>query len=106
MRCISILRSLYFKIFSASFLIIFLSPDRAKGKNACSYTGSLHIFKALCAATLHLLCLDCMVRIVPRLEGGRSRRRGSIPGKGKSSSSHSPSRCWGFPSLLFSGYRM
>ena len=27
MRCISIVRSLYFKIFSASFLVIFLSPE-------------------------------------------------------------------------------
>jgi hypothetical protein len=27
MRCISIVRSLYFKIFSASFLITFLSPE-------------------------------------------------------------------------------
>jgi hypothetical protein len=29
MRCISIVRSLYFKIFSASFLITFLSPEVA-----------------------------------------------------------------------------
>jgi hypothetical protein len=29
MRCISIVRSLYFKIFSASFLITFLSPEIA-----------------------------------------------------------------------------
>ena len=29
MRCISIVRSLYFRIFSASFLITFLSPEIA-----------------------------------------------------------------------------
>jgi len=29
MRCISIVRSLYFKTFSASFLITFLSPEIA-----------------------------------------------------------------------------
>ena len=33
MRCISILRSLYFRIFSASFLITFLSPEIATSIN-------------------------------------------------------------------------
>ena len=33
MRCISIVRSLYFKIFSASFLITFLSPEIATSIN-------------------------------------------------------------------------
>ena len=33
MRCISIVRSLYFRIFSASFLITFLSPDFATSIN-------------------------------------------------------------------------
>jgi len=33
MRCISIVRSLYFRIFSASFLIIFLSPEIATSTN-------------------------------------------------------------------------
>ena len=33
MRCISIVRSLYFRIFSASFLITFLSPDIATSIN-------------------------------------------------------------------------
>ena len=33
MRCISIVRSLYFRIFSASFLIIFLSPEIATSIN-------------------------------------------------------------------------
>jgi hypothetical protein len=33
MRCISIARSLYFKIFSASFLITFLSPEIATSIN-------------------------------------------------------------------------
>ena len=33
MRCISIVRSLYFKIFSASFLITFLSPGIATSIN-------------------------------------------------------------------------
>ena len=33
MRCISIVRSLYFKIFSASFLITFLSPQIATSIN-------------------------------------------------------------------------
>ena len=33
MRCISILRSLYFRIFSASFFIIFLSPEIATSIN-------------------------------------------------------------------------
>ena len=33
MRCISIVRSLYFKIFSASFLIIFLPPEIATAIN-------------------------------------------------------------------------
>src|SRR5215469_11657725 len=33
MRCISIVRSLYFKIFSASFLIAFLSPEFATSIN-------------------------------------------------------------------------
>src|SRR5215469_13178935 len=32
-RCISIMRSLYFKIFSASFLITFLSPEIATSIN-------------------------------------------------------------------------
>ena len=32
-RCISIVRSLYFKIFSASFLITFLSPEIATSIN-------------------------------------------------------------------------
>ena len=29
MRCVSVVRSLYFRIFSASFLITFLSPEMA-----------------------------------------------------------------------------
>jgi hypothetical protein len=33
MRCISIVRSLYFRIFSASFLIVFLSPEIATSIN-------------------------------------------------------------------------
>ena len=33
MRCISIVRSLYFRIFSASFLITFLSPEIASSIN-------------------------------------------------------------------------
>jgi hypothetical protein len=33
MRCISIVRSLYFKIFSASFLTTFLSPEIATSIN-------------------------------------------------------------------------
>ena len=33
MRCISIVRSLYFRIFSASFLITFLSPEIATSIN-------------------------------------------------------------------------
>ena len=33
MRCISVVRSLYFKIFSASFLITFLSPGIATSIN-------------------------------------------------------------------------
>ena len=33
MRCISVVRSLYFKIFSASFLITFLSPEIATSIN-------------------------------------------------------------------------
>jgi hypothetical protein len=33
MRCISIVRSLYFRIFSASFLISFLSPEIATSIN-------------------------------------------------------------------------
>ena len=33
MRCISIVRSLYFRIYSASFLIIFLSPEIATSIN-------------------------------------------------------------------------
>jgi hypothetical protein len=33
MRCISILRSLYFKLFSASFLITFISPEIAMSIN-------------------------------------------------------------------------
>jgi len=37
MRCISIVRSLYFKIFSASFLITFLSPGIATSINRRYY---------------------------------------------------------------------
>ena len=33
MRCFSIVRSLYFKIFSASYLLIFLSPEIATSNN-------------------------------------------------------------------------
>ena len=33
MRCISVVRSLYFKIYSASFLITFLSPEIATSIN-------------------------------------------------------------------------
>ena len=33
MRCISIVRSLYFRMFSASFLIIFMSPEMATSVN-------------------------------------------------------------------------
>jgi hypothetical protein len=36
-RCISILRSLCFRIFSASFLVTFLSPQIATSINICSF---------------------------------------------------------------------
>jgi hypothetical protein len=39
MRCFSIVRSLYFKIFSASFLITFLSPEIA---TSCYYYYYYH----------------------------------------------------------------
>jgi len=39
MRCISIVRSLYFRIFSASFLITFLSPEIATSINLLKPAG-------------------------------------------------------------------
>ena len=75
MRCISIVSSLYFRIFSASFLITFLSPEIATSINIhVPFSLSwiimlLHSTRALCLLLLLLLLLTewaCFTRSVVR----------------------------------------
>ena len=48
MRCISIVRSLYFRIFSASFLITFLSPEIATSINIHIIIIIMYLLKLCC----------------------------------------------------------
>ena len=54
MRCISIVRSLYFKTFSASFLITFLSPEIAYYYYYYSYY--YYYFILLCCLHVQVIC--------------------------------------------------
>ena len=58
MRCISIVRSLYFRIFSASFLITFLSPDIATSINIhVPFSLSRIIMSGLLLGTVQSVCI-------------------------------------------------
>ena len=58
MRCISIVRSLYFRIFSASFLITFLSPEIATSVNIhVPFSLSRIIMSGLLSGLVLSLCI-------------------------------------------------
>ena len=97
MRCISIARSLYFKIFSASFLITFLSPGIATSINMhvlfslsrIIMSGLLlGIVLSVCTCWLLLLLLLCAARHcsrgtgVFRLKNLVRRHMVELPGRG------------------------
>ena len=56
MRCISIVRSLYFKIFSASFLITFLSPEFTTSINIHVPTSLSRIMSGLLLGMVLSVC--------------------------------------------------
>jgi len=58
MRCISIVRSLYFRIFSASFLITFLSPEIATSINKhVPFSLSLIVMSGLLLGIVQSVCI-------------------------------------------------
>jgi hypothetical protein len=71
MRCISTVRSLYFRIFSASFLITFLSPQIATSINThVPFSLSRIVMSGLLLGTVLLVCtcwFHNMVTLPPSL---------------------------------------